>query len=106
MYIFIFPWFLVFLTQILLDKLKKSLDFGKTFPVSALLFHFSLPGNSDGKKSACNSGDPSSIPGFGNSLGEGNGNPFQYSYLENSMDRGTWGTSVHRLEKSHTQLSD
>ena len=90
MCMFIFPRFLVFLTQILLDKLKKSLGFGKAFPVSTLLFYFSLPDNSDRKESACNSGDPSSIPGLGNSLGEGNGNPLQYSYLENSMDRGIW----------------
>ena len=46
-------------------------------------------GGSDGKESACNAGgDPGSIPGSGRSLGEGNGNPLQYSYLENSVDRG------------------
>ena len=45
---------------------------------------------SDGKESACNVGDPCLIPGLGRSPGEGNGNPFQYSYLENSMDRGAW----------------
>ena len=49
-----------------------------------------LPGGSDGKESACNSGDPGSVPGSGNPPGEGNGNPLQYSCLENSMDRGTW----------------
>ena len=45
-------------------------------------------GGSDGKVSACNAGDPGSIPGLGRSPGEGNGNPLQYSCLENSMDRG------------------
>ena len=45
-----------------------------------------LPGGSDGKASACNAGDPGSIPGSGRSPGEGNGNPLQYSCLENSMD--------------------
>ena len=45
-------------------------------------------GSSDGKASACNAGDPGSIPGLGRSPGEGNGNPLQYSYLENPMDRG------------------
>ena len=40
--------------------------------------------------SACNLGDPSSIPGLGRSSGEGNGNPLQYYCLENSMDRGAW----------------
>ena len=47
-----------------------------------------FPGGSDGKASACNAGDPGSIPGWGKSPGEGNGNPLQYSCLENSMDRG------------------
>ena len=49
-----------------------------------------LPGGSDGKESACNSGDPGSVPGSGNTPEEGNGNPLQYSCLENSMDGGTW----------------
>ena len=44
-------------------------------------------GGSDGKEYACNVGDPGSIPGSGGSPGEGNGNPFQYSCLENPMDR-------------------
>ena len=47
-------------------------------------------GDSDGKASAYNVGDPVSIPGLGRSPGEGNGNPFQYSCLENLMDGGTW----------------
>jgi len=49
-----------------------------------------FPGGSDGKVSACNSGDPNLIPGLGRSPGEGNGNPLQYSCLENSMDEGAW----------------
>ena len=49
-----------------------------------------LPGISVGKESACSAGDPGSIPGSGRSPGEGNGNPFQYSGLENHMDRGAW----------------
>ena len=44
-------------------------------------------GDSDGKESACNVGDPGSVPGSGKSPGEGNGYPLQYSCLENSMDR-------------------
>ena len=47
-----------------------------------------LPGGSDEKESACNAGDPGLILGLGSSPGEGNGNPLQYSYLENPMDRG------------------
>ena len=51
---------------------------------------FLFPGGSDGKGSANNAGDLGSIPGLGRSPGEGNGNPHQYSCLENPMDRGTW----------------
>ena len=47
-----------------------------------------FPGGSDGKVSACNAGDPGSTPGLGRSPGEGNGNPLQYSCLENPIDRG------------------
>ena len=47
-----------------------------------------FPGGSDGKASAYNAGDPGSIPGLGRSPGEGNGNPLQYSCLENPMDGG------------------
>ena len=47
-----------------------------------------FPGGSDGKASACNAGDLGSIPALGSSPGEGNGNPLQYSCLENSIDRG------------------
>ena len=72
---------------------------------NTLTFYFlkSFFGSSDGKESACNSGDPGSIPGWGRSPGEGNGNPLQYSNLENSMDRGTWWATVHEFAKSWTQ---
>ena len=49
-----------------------------------------FPGGSDGKASAYNVRDPASIPGSGRSSGEGNGNPLQYSCLENPMDGGAW----------------
>ena len=49
-----------------------------------------FPGGSEGEESACNAGDPGSIPGSGRSPEEGNGNSFQYSCLENTMDRGAW----------------
>ena len=54
-----------------------------------------FPGGSDGKESSCNVGDPGSIPGLGKSPGEGNGNPLQYSCLDNPMDRGAWSATVH-----------
>ena len=58
------------------------------FPLQCLLLNF--PGGSDSKVSVYNAGDPDSIPGLGRSPGEGNGNPLQYYYLENPMDRGAW----------------
>ena len=57
---------------------------------------------SDGKASACNAGDLGLIPGSGRYPGEGNGNPLQYSCLENSMDRGAWWAIVHEVAKSRT----
>ena len=48
--------------------------------------------------------DGDSIPGLGSSPGEGNGNPLQYSCLENAMDRGAWRAIVHGVAKSQTQL--
>ena len=65
-----------------------------------------FPGGSEGKASAYNVGDLGSIPRLGRSSGEGNGNPLQYSCLENSMDRGAWEATVHRVAKSWTRLSD
>ena len=61
-----------------------------------------FPLGSDGKESACNVGDLGSISGLGRSAGEGNGYPFQYSCLENSMERGAWWIIVHGVTKSQT----
>ena len=52
-----------------------------------------------------NAGGMGSIPGYGGSLGEGNGKPLQYSYLENPMDRGAWQATVHGIQ-SQTRLRD
>ena len=57
-------------------------------------------GNPGGKESSCNAGDPGLIPGLRRSTGEGNGNPFQYSCLENSMDREAWWATFHGVTKS------
>ena len=65
-----------------------------------------FPGGSDGKASVYNAGDLGLIPGLGRSAGEGNGNPLQYSCLENPIDRGAWWATVHGVAKSRTQLSD
>ena len=61
-----------------------------------------FPGGSDGKESACNAGDQSSIPGLGRSPGGEPDYPLQYSYLGNPMDRGAWLTTVHGVAKSRT----
>ena len=58
-----------------------------------------FPGGSV-KESACSAEDPSSIPGSGRSSGEGNGNPLQYSCLDNPMDRGAWQAIVHGVAES------
>ena len=65
-----------------------------------------FPGGSEGKASAWNAGDLGSIPGLGRSPGEGNGNPLQFSCLENSMDGGAWWAIVHGVARSRTRLSD
>ena len=63
-----------------------------------------FPCSSVGKGSACSTGDPGLIPVLGRSPGEGNGNPLQYSCLENLMGRGAWRAIVHGVEKSRTWL--
>ena len=65
-----------------------------------------IPGGSEVKVSASNAGDLGSIPGLGRSPGEGNGNPLQYSCLENPMDGGAWWATVHGVAESRTQLSN
>ena len=69
-----------------------------TCPLSLMGF----PGGSDGKEAAYNAGDLGSILVSARSPGEGNGNPLQYSCLENSMDRGAWWAIVHEAAKSQT----
>ena len=68
------------------------------------IFYF-LTG-SDGKACANNAGDPGSFPGSGRFSGEGNGNPLQYSCLENPLNRGAWWATVHGVTKSRTRLSN
>ena len=61
-----------------------------------------FPSSSDGKESACNVGDLGTIPGLGRSPGEGLGYPPHYSFLKNSVDRGTWQSTVNGVTKSRT----
>ena len=65
-----------------------------------------FPGGSEVKASACNAGDLGLIPGSGRSPGEGNGNPLQYSCLENPMDGRAWWATVHGVAKSQTRWID
>ena len=65
-----------------------------------------VPGGSDGKESACNAGDPGSMPGSGRTSGERNSNPLQYSCLENPVDRGAWRATVFGVTKGRTRLSN
>ena len=90
-----------------LFKWSKSSWSNFDFPSFSIIILHSLlsnvwrgfPGGSDGKESACNVGDPSSNPGLGRSPGEGNGNPLQYSCLENPKDKEAWQATVHGVAK-------
>ena len=62
----------------------------------------SFPSGSDSKESTCNLRELCSIPALGRSPGQGHGNPLQYCYLENSMNRGAWWATVHEVAKSLT----
>ena len=90
---------------ILYLNLEKELDSLFSFNIWMVPL-LGFPGGLDGKAFAYNVGDPGLIPGSGRSSGEGNGNPLQYSCLENPMDRGTWWATVHGVSKNRTWLSD
>ena len=71
-------------------------------PPDLEFYRLTFLGGSDGKDSACHVRDPGSIPGLGRSPGEGNGNPLQYSCLENPMNRTAWWATVHGVRESDT----
>ena len=85
----------------LLIQTQDILQLGPT-----LIHSRGFPDGSDGKESACNAGDPGLIPRSGRASGEGNGYSLQYSCLENSVDRGAWGTTIPGVTKSQIQLSN
>ena len=87
-YLRIHPWYCTFYA------------FGQMYNDIFHLVICDFPGGSDGKVSAYNAGDPGSIPGSGRSPGEGNGNPLQYSCLENPMGGGAWWAAVHEVAES------
>ena len=83
------------------------MDHETVFPHSSYESSYEdFPHSSVGKESACNAGDLGWIPGSGRSPGEGNGNPLQYSCLENPMDRGAWWATAHGVARSWTRLND
>ena len=96
--------FFSFIPSFLLSFLLCNCLFHGPFVNFEKISNLGIPGGSDSKESACNAGDPGSIPGSGRSPGDGNGCPLQYSCLKNSMDRGVWQAIVHGIAK--TQLSD
>ena len=73
--------------------------------LESITWPYGFPHSLVSKESACNAGDPGSIPGSGRSPGVGNGNPLQYSCLENPRDRGTWRAVVQGMAKSWTRLN-
>ena len=87
-----------------LQRIRSLKTVGGKYELLLILFGTKqhIPGGSDGKESTCNSGSPGSIPGSGRFLGEGNGNPLQYSCLENSTDSGAWWATVHGVAESDT----
>ena len=85
---------------------KALILWHSVFFIVQLLHPWGFPVGSDGKESAFNVGDLGLISGSGRSPGEGNGNPLQYSCLENSMDGGAWWATVHGVAKSRTWLSE
>ena len=69
-------------------------------------YYWGFPGGTVVKNLPANAGDLGSIPGSGRSLGEGNGNPLQYSCLGNPVDREAWRATVHGVAESQTPLND
>ena len=84
-------------SQTLPDHFSFALTYFSSFIASPLPWGF--PHSSVGAESACSAGDLASIPGLWRSPGEGNGNPLQYSGLENPMDRGAWWATVHGVTR-------
>ena len=100
----LWPWQICF--NLVLDLHGNRM--GKTsYYLGTAVAYAGLPPWLSGKESTCNAGairDTGSIPGSERSPGGKHGNPLQYSYLENPMDRGAWKASVHGVEKSWTRL--
>ena len=108
---YFFFWLTSFCTMVSMSIHVSPNDPISFFPLILMAVYMLCYGHneyncSEVKASASNAGYPGSIPGSGRSPGEGNGNPLQYSCLENPMDGEAWYTTVHRVAKSRTQLND
>ena len=95
------PQAILWLKQILTSQVSNCLF---SFSLFSFCFASGLPWWLSDKESACNAGDPGSIPGLGRSPGEGHGNPLQYSCLENPKDGGAWWATIHEVAESQTRL--
>ena len=83
------------LKSLLMKVKEESTKVGLKLNIQKTKIVACFPGGAEVKASACNVGDLGLIPGSGRSPREGNGNPLQYSCLENPMDRGAWWATVH-----------
>ena len=91
------------------EKMKLKISVFLVYKCFKIIFkkkHTDTPSWLSGKESVCNTEDPGSIPGSERPCGEGNGNPFQCSCLENSMNRGAWWATGHGIVESWTRLGD
>ena len=88
------------------SRSSGSDGWGRGMIKAIVAFGFTLSGASAVKNPPANAGDVGSVPGSGRSSGGWYGNPLQYSYLENPMDREAWWARVHGVPKSWTQLRD
>ena len=89
----------------MIQEMKINLNFSLSILIWLIQVFYKYSGGSDNEESVLNAGDLGLIPGSGRSPGEWNGNPLQYSSLENPMVRGAWRT-VHGVAKSRTRLSN
>ena len=106
----------IWLLWLLVDCKSAAMNTGIQIPIQVLAFNSfvyiprngivigGFPGGSVSKESTCNVGDTGSVSGSGRSSGGGHGNPLQYYYLENPMDKGAGQITVPRITKSRTQL--
>ena len=93
---------IVLMAESLRRWIKAPVSSGVWVRIPSLSILLGLPCSSNGKEPACDAGDQGSVPGLGSSSGEGNGNPLQYSCLENPIDREAWRATVHGVAKSQT----